>query len=164
MIKEVICRLKLQLSLSLHKLSITVQHFLYNTHTVDKTQYRHGSVMADTQNSKLFFFFFKSNRIKFHRKPQTWKSFQRHFKRFLLDYVSHLQLHIYALLVFTFDILMLRGFLCQFGRLFIANYTAWTYRGEENGWGYLTTLCISSSWLCGAAQSPSSQHQRRIDR
>lgn len=42
MIKEVIFRLKLQLSLSLHKMSITVQPFLYNTHTVDKNQGRRG--------------------------------------------------------------------------------------------------------------------------
>lgn len=158
MIKEVICRLKLHLSLNLYKLSITVQHFLYNTHTVDKTQYKHGPVTPSCHFKNK-----RSNLISLKTaKRMFWKCT---FKDLLLLSMTYLQLDISALLWFTFDISMAeRAFLCQFGRLFIANYTAWTYQGEQNGWGYLTTLCISSSWLCGAAQSPSSQHQRRIDR
>lgn len=42
-IKEVICRLKLQLSLSFLKVSITVRQFVCNTRAVEETPHRAGS-------------------------------------------------------------------------------------------------------------------------
>lgn len=86
MIKEVICRLKLHLSLSLHKLSVTVQRFLYNFPTVDKAQYKHVSV---TQRPTP-----KVNCIQLEiRRSRNRSCFQ-----------SHLELDITTLLWFTFDI------------------------------------------------------------
>ena len=88
MIKEVICRLKLHPSLSLYKVSITVQHFLSNNSTVDQIQYKHGSM---TQWP-----LFKVKRTEFRGKPQIYIRIER-----ILSWISF---DITFLLWFTFDI------------------------------------------------------------
>lgn len=103
MIKEVICRLKLHLSLNLHKLSVTVCHFLCNTRTVGikkKHQYIHGPL---TQ-----WLLQKVNRIEFHIKPQNCLQIETTFLDLLLHSMAHLQLDVSALLWVTFDISMPR--------------------------------------------------------